>query len=196
MQTLTPPLILASRSPYRRQLLERLTGIFECAPADIDEQPRTGEHPATLAARLATEKALKLAAEQPAAVVVGSDQVAALGDRALGKPGTPDRAAQQLAACAGREVMFYTAVTVICTTSGFREEHTDTTRVQFRQLTANEIEAYLAADQPWDCAGSFRSEGLGAVLFEAIDNRDPSAIIGLPLIWLAGSLTRAGIKLL
>jgi septum formation protein len=165
-------------------------------PADIDEQRRDGEPPARLAARLAVEKAAKLAARHPAAVVIGSDQVAAVDDEVLGKPGTPERAARQLAACAGREVVFYTGVTVICAAAGFSEEHTDTTRVQFRDLSSAEIAAYLAADQPWDCAGSFRAEGLGAVLFEHIDNRDPTAIIGLPLIWLAGSLRRAGIKLL
>jgi septum formation protein len=176
--------------------LQRLTNAFECLPADIDEQPREGETPARLAARLAAEKAEKLAAQHPGAIVVGSDQVAALGDSALGKPGTPERAAEQLAACAGREVVFYTAVAVIRTDPGFREQHTDITRVQFRNLTAPEINAYLTADQPWDCAGSFRSEGLGAVLFESIHNRDPAAIIGLPLIWLAGSLRRAGLQLL
>ena len=189
-------LVLASRSTYRRMLLERLVADFECLPADIDETPLTSETPAALAARLALGKAAAIASERPTSIIIGSDQVAALDSRVFGKPGNKEKAAQQLQACSGLTVEFFTAVTVQSITTGYSDSHTDLTRVQFRHLTDAEIDTYLMRDEPWDCAGSFRSEGLGAALFESIKNEDPSAIIGLPLIWLASSLRRAGVPIL
>ena len=193
MSNTPPQLILASQSAYRRELLSRLSGDFSACPADIDETPADGEKPADLAARLAAGKAAAIAEQHPEALIIGSDQVAALGDRPLGKPGTPAKAAAQLAACSGNAVIFYTAVAVICRSSGFSATHTDVTTVRFRELSSAEIEAYLQLDQPWDCAGSFKSEAHGSLLFEAIENTDPTALIGLPLIWLGNCLREAGL---
>lgn len=192
----TLQLILASQSPYRLELLRRLRLDPVALPADIDESPTPAEEPAKLATRLAAGKARKIATLHPDALVIGADQVAALGATPLGKPGGRARAIEQLEACSGQTVIFYTAVTVLRLSNGFAEQHTDLTRVQFRKLTSAEIAAYVDADEPYDCAGSFRSEGLGAALFESIENRDPAAIIGLPLIWLAGALGRGGVALL
>ncbi|MBT8422281.1 MAG: septum formation protein Maf [Gammaproteobacteria bacterium] len=193
MSNTPPTLILASQSAYRRELLSRLCEDFQACPAGIDETPLSGENPAELAARLAAGKAGKIARDHPDALIVGSDQVAALGDRLLGKPGTPAKAAAQLADCSGNAVVFYTAVSVLCLNSGFSAAHTDITRVRFRQLTAAEIDAYLKLDEPWDCAGSFKSEAHGSLLFEAIENTDPTGLIGLPLIWLGNCLREAGL---
>ena len=187
-------LILASASPYRRELLKRIVPEFEVCAAAIDESRHADETPAELARRLAHAKAATVSGSHPGALVIGSDQVAALGDQALGKPGNAANAARQLAACSGQQVIFYTAVTV--GGPDFAEQHLDITTVTFRSLNATEIEHYLERDKPWDCAGSFRSEGLGAVLFESVSTQDPSAIVGLPLIWVAGSLRRAGWELL
>ncbi len=195
MSETAPPLILASGSVYRRQLLERLTTHFEVARPGTDETPMPGESPADLAQRLAAEKAAAIAAQHPDAVIIGSDQVASVGGARLGKPGDFDTAVGQLAQCSGQTVEFHTGVTVCCVSAGFTEQHVDLTKVYFRELSTAAIEAYLRADEPWDCAGSFRSEGLGAVLFERIENQDPTALIGLPLIWVAGALRRAGIQL-
>jgi septum formation protein len=188
-------LILASASPYRRELLERIVATFDVAPSSVDESPAQDEQPDGLAQRLASAKAASIASANPDAVVIGSDQVASYAGNILGKPGNHANAAKQLLACSGRPVIFYTAVSVVCESHGFVEHHTDITTVNFRTLTATEIDRYLKHDQPWDCAGSFRAESLGVTLFESIDNKDPSAIIGLPLIWLAGSLRRAGVQL-
>jgi septum formation protein len=196
MPTTSQQLVLASSSPYRRQLMERLGVAFTVVVPAIDETPLARETPARLAQRLAREKASAVAADYPDAVIVGSDQVAAIDDEQLGKPGNHQVAATQLARCSGRSVEFHTAVCVCHKASGTEETHTDLTTVHFHTLSSAEINSYLEKDEPWDCAGSFRSEGLGVTLFEAIDTRDPSAIIGLPLIWLAGSLQRAGIALL
>ncbi len=196
MATGTAPLILASSSRYRQQLLQRITSGFDALSPDADESPLAGEKPRDLAERLASLKAAALSEQHPDAVVIGSDQVAALGDEPLGKPGNHENAARQLARCAGSQVTFYTAVTVLRGSDGFRETHTDITTVHFRALTAEEIDRYLSIEQPWDCAGSFKSEGLGAALFDAIENKDPTALIGLPIIWVAGSLRRAGIDML
>jgi septum formation protein len=189
-------LILASSSVYRRQLLERLTADFSVAPADIDETPLAGEDPAALAERLAAGKAAAIADAYPDALIIGSDQVAACAGTALGKPGNHENAAQQLALCSGREVEFFTAVCVVRESSGFSRTHTDRTVVRFRDLAPDEIDSYLRKDQPWNCAGSFRSEGLGVVLFESIQSTDPTALIGLPLIWLSHALQQGGIELL
>lgn len=192
MSNTPPPLILASQSAYRRELLGRLCSHFDACPADIDETPLLDEKPADLAVRLAAGKAAAIAEQHPDALIIGSDQVAALGDQPLGKPGSPDKAAAQLAACSGNAVVFYTAVSVICTATGFAAAHTDVTTVRFRELTAAEIDAYLQLDEPWDCAGSFKSEAHGSLLFNAIENSDPTALIGLPLIWLGNCLREAG----
>lgn len=190
-----PRLILASSSRHRRSLLQRLLTDFECISPDIDESRQPGEPISALAERLALTKARAVATTRPGAVIIGGDQVAALGDEPLGKPGTVARAEAQLAACAGREVAFHTAVCVLAA-SGATELHQDITRVRFRALDPSEIRRYVAREQPLDSAGAFRCEGLGIALFEYIDSRDPTALIGLPLIWLSGALTRAGIAAL
>ncbi len=189
------PLILASSSPHRRNLLQRLSRDFECVSPDIDESRQPGEPIPALADRLARTKAEAVASARGGAVVIGGDQVAALDDEPLGKPGSVLRAQAQLAACAGREVVFHTAVCVI-SPGGRTECHQDITRVRFRALEAAEIQRYVAREQPLDSAGAFRCEGLGIALFEFIDNRDPTALIGLPLIWLSAALRRAGIAVL
>jgi septum formation protein len=185
-----PALILASTSRYRRELLQRLRVPFDCVPPQVDETPLPGEAPAALAARLALAKARAVAALHPAAVVIGSDQVADLAGEPIGKPGSHDRAVDQLRRMSGHEVIFHTALAVV------RGEHAETqsapVRVRFRQLTDPEIERYLAIDQPYDCAGSAKCESLGVALLEAIDSDDPTALIGLPLIRTCAMLRRAG----
>lgn len=188
----TAPLILASSSRHRRALLARLGLEFTCHSPDIDETPQRGEAPDALAERLAVAKATRVAAEAPGALVIGSDQVAALGDLVLGKPGDAARARAQLEACAGREVVFHTAVCVH-RPGGSTETHRDVTTVVFRALSAAEIHRYVEREQPLDSAGAFRCEGLGISLFERIESTDPSALIGLPLIWLSSALRRAGL---
>jgi septum formation protein len=185
-------LILASGSPYRAELLQRIRADFEAIPADVNESDLPDEAPAALAQRLARAKAQEIAGIHPAATIIGSDQVAALGTTILSKPGDHATAVRQLTAAASNEVVFYTAVHVCNRSREFTEDYLDTTRVRFRQLTAAEIESYVSADQPFDCAGSFRSEGLGITLFESLECNDPTALIGLPLIWLADCLRRAG----
>jgi septum formation protein len=190
-----PRLVLASTSPYRRELLQRLGLAFEVERPEVEESPAAGETPAALAARLAAAKAGAVAARHPRALVIGSDQVAALDEVPLGKPGTAARAIAQLAAASGRAVVFHTAVALVHPDGGL-DRHTDTTRVRFRRLSTAEIERYVALDAPLDCAGSFRSEGLGIALFESIESADPTALVGLPLIWLAGALRAAGLDAL
>ena len=188
-----PPLVLASTSRYRRELLERLRLPFDVARPEVDETPRADEAPMALAARLAREKAAAVAARQPGAWVIGSDQCAELAGRPLGKPGRREAAIAQLQAMSGQAVRFHTAV---CLRSGERElQAMDLTTVRFRPLSDAEIERYVDAEQPLDCAGSFKCEGLGISLFEAIDNRDPTALIGLPLIALSRLLREAGYRL-
>lgn len=189
-------LVLASGSPYRRDLLGRLTHNFEVLAPAVDESAAADESPAELALRLARLKASVIAGARTQSTVIGSDQVAALGSRVLRKPGSEATAIRQLLDCSGQQVHFYTAVCVLNLQKQFDESYTDITTVSFRQLTANEIKAYVQTDKPLDCAGSFRAEGLGVALFDEIENRDPTAIIGLPLIWLAGCLRRAGIPIL
>ena len=188
------PLVLASTSPYRRGLLSRLGLPFTVECPDVDETPAAGETPAALAARLAEAKARAVADRHPNAWVIGSDQVAELDGRPLGKPGTRDRAMAQLAAASGRTVAFHTALCVVGPAGG-AHRHVDRTQVRFRTLDAGEIGRYLDAEQPYDCAGSFKCEGLGIVLFEAIGTDDPTALVGLPLIALAGALRAAGYRL-
>ena len=194
-QTEPPRLILASTSRYRRELLERLRLPFDVAAPDVDEAALEGEAPRGLAIRLAQAKADAVARNHPDAVVVGSDQVADLDGTALGKPGTRDRAVAQLQRCSGREVAFHTAICVRHATSDRTETLVDLTRVRFRGIDDAEIGRYLDLEQPYDCAGSFKCEGLGACLFESIHNEDPTALIGLPLIALARALRSFGYAL-
>lgn len=189
-------LVLGSTSPYRRELLARLHLPFEVAAPDVDETPLPGEAPPVLACRLALAKAHAVAARFPAAVVIGSDQVADLGGEALGKPGTHERAVAQLRRMRGRTVMFQTAVAVVCRETGFEQVELAPVRVRFRDLTDTEIESYLRAETPYDCAGSAKSEGLGIALLDAIENDDPTALIGLPLIRTSRLLRAAGLPLL
>jgi len=192
MSPTRPRLVLASTSRYRRALLERLGLPFDVAAPEVPETPLAGERPPALAARLASAKARAVAARYPGAVVIGSDQVADLNGQALGKPGTEAVAREQLAAASGRAVVFHTAVAVIDAT-GREHTHTDLTTVRFRTLAPAEIARYVELDKPLDCAGSFRSEGLGIALFEAVETRDPSALIGLPLAWVATALRDSGL---
>ncbi len=187
-------LILGSTSRYRRELLQRLHLPFAvCAPA-VDETPLPGEAPATLARRLALAKAREVAARFPQALVIGSDQVAALDGQPIGKPGTHERAVEQLRAMRGRTVVFQTAVAVVCQARGFEAQDLAPVSVRFRALDDAEIEHYLRTEQPYDCAGSAKSEGLGIALLDAIDSDDPTALIGLPLIRVARMLREGGLN--
>jgi len=183
-------LILASTSKYRRELLARLALPFEAAAPGVDETPIAGEPPAERAARLATAKARSIRAAD--AVVIGSDQVASLDGAILRKPGASAAALRQLEAAQGKTVLFHTAVTVRDSAGGAEWSHVDHTSVRFGRLPTAALERYLAIDEPFDCAGSFKSEGLGVALFERIESTDPTALIGLPLIWLAATLRSAG----
>ncbi len=187
------PLILASTSRYRRELLERLRLPFHISRPDVDEIPRPGEEPAALCERLARTKAEAIGAQQPGTWIIGADQVAALESQPLGKPGNRETAIAQLSAMSGREVQFHTAVCLLRGEDVF--EATDVTRVRFRTLQADEIARYVDAEQPLDCAGSFKSEGLGIALFDDIASHDPTALIGLPLIALSRMLREAGFAL-
>ena len=189
-------LILGSTSAYRRELLERLRVPFSIESPHIDESPLPGELPADLARRLALAKAQAVAARFPDCVVIVSDQVADLDGQPLGKPGTHDRAVAQLRQMRGRTVIFQTAVAVVCLQSGFCQQALAPVRVTFRALTDEEIESYLLTEEPYDCAGSAKSEGLGITLLERIDNDDPTALVGLPLIRTSQMLRAAGIHLL
>jgi septum formation protein len=189
-------LILASTSRYRRELLERLRLPFQVLAPGVDETPLPGEAPAALARRLALAKAQAVARLHPQAVVIGSDQVADLDGHSLGKPGTHDKAVAQLRHMRGRSIVFQTAVAVVCQAQGFADERLAEVRVRFRDLSDTEIENYLHAEQPYDCAGSAKSEGLGIALLQAIDSDDPTALIGLPLIRTCELLRAAGIELL
>ncbi|MFC4622774.1 Maf family nucleotide pyrophosphatase [Comamonas nitrativorans] len=193
--SLVRPIILGSTSRYRRELLQRLRLPFTAAAPLIDETPLPGETPPQLAERLALAKARAVAAVYPDAIVIGSDQVCDLDGHALGKPGTHARAVAQLQAMRGRSVVFHTAIAVVCQHDGFCQSHTSRVTVQFRTLSDAEIERYLHIDQPYDCAGSAKSESLGISLLEAIHSDDPTALIGLPLIATARLLREAGVPL-
>ncbi len=188
-----PTLYLASTSTYRRQLLERLAIPFSAVAPGVDEERLADEDSAALATRLAAAKAAAVAARHRGAVVIGSDQVATTPEgRILGKPGSVERAVEQLLAASGRAVVFLTAVAVV-RADGSIETHTDRTTAVFRTLSEAEVRRYIDLDRPLDCAGSFRSEALGAALLERVENQDPTGLIGLPLVWLAGALRRAGL---
>ncbi len=184
-------LILASTSRYRRELLERLGLPFATAAPNTDESAEPSEPPAELAARLASAKARALPATD--AVVIGADQVASLDGVRLRKPGDHATALKQLSAAQGKTVLFHTAVSVLDTATGNAWSHVDLTQVRFARLDSADLDRYLRLEQPYDCAGSFKSEGLGVVLFERIDSQDPTALIGLPLIWLARTLRAVGL---
>lgn len=188
--------ILGSTSRYRRELLSRLNLRFETVAPDVDETPHPGEKPPDLALRLALAKAREVARRHPDAVVIGSDQVADLAGEPLGKPGTHERAVEQLRRMRGQTVVFQTALAVVCQASGFEQSDLAAVRVVFRNLGDDEIERYLRAEQPYDCAGSAKSEGLGIALLERIDNDDPTALIGLPLIRTCRLLSAAGVPVL
>ena len=189
-------LILGSTSAYRRELLERLRVPFTVESPHVDETPLAGEAPSALARRLALAKAQAVAQRFPDCVVIGSDQVADLDGLALGKPVTHDRAVAQLRQMSGHTIIFQTAVAVVCQQSGFCQEQLAPVKVTFRTLDDAEIESYLHAEQPYDCAGSAKSEGLGIALLSRIDNDDPTALVGLPLIRTSQMLRAAGIDLL
>lgn len=188
-------LILGSTSRYRAELLRRLWPDFEQRSPGTDETPLPGEEPSARAGRLAVAKAEAAASGLVDALVIGSDQVAELDGQTLDKPGTPERAHAQLAASSGRVVHFHTALCLFDTRTGQRLTHVDHTRVHFRTLDEAEIARYIEREQPLDCAGSFKCEGLGISLFERIENEDPTALVGLPLIALARLLRRAGMPL-
>ena len=189
-------LILGSTSTYRRELLQRLRIPFTVESPHVDETPLDGEAPVALAQRLALAKANAVATRFRNCVVIGSDQVADLDGIPLGKPGTHERAVEQLQRMRGKTVVFQTAVAVVCHQTGFSQQSLAPVKVKFRDLTDSEIELYLLAEQPYDCAGSAKSEGLGIALLEHIDNDDPTALVGLPLIRTSAMLRAAGIMLL
>jgi septum formation protein len=188
-----PRLILASTSRYRRELLQRLRLPFEVVAPGVDETARPGEAPAALAARLALSKAEAVASRHPDAVVIGSDQVADLDGEAIGKPLDHERARRQLGRMSGRTVTFQTAVSVVRRETGFASTLLAPVRVSFRELDAAQIEYYLRAEQPYDCAGSARSEALGIALLSSIESDDPTTLVGLPLIRTCALLREAGI---
>lgn len=188
--------ILGSTSVYRRELLSRLRIPFDVQAPEVDETPIDGESPLQLAQRLALAKAHAVAQKFPESVVIGSDQVADLNGLALGKPGNFERATAQLRQMRGKTVVFQTAVAVVCNASGFVAQDVAAVNVIFRDLTDDEITAYLLAETPYDCAGSAKSEGLGIALLASIGNDDPTALVGLPLIRTCNMLRAAGVKLL
>lgn len=188
-----PPLILASTSRYRRELLERLRLAFDVMSPHVDESPRQGESPAALAERLALAKAQAVAQQRPDAVVIGSDQVADLAGQPIGKPGNHERAVAQLRAMRGRTVVFQTAVAVVRCDKRYERVLLAPVTVRFRDLHDDEIEHYLRTETPYDCAGSAKCETLGIALLDAIESDDPTALIGLPLIRTARLLREAGL---
>jgi septum formation protein len=196
--SLSPPpartLVLGSTSRYRRDLLQRLGLAFEVCAPEVDETPLAGETPAALAQRLALAKARAVAQRFPEALVIGSDQVADLAGEPLGKPGTHERAVAQLRRMRGQTVVFQTALAVVCQASGFEAQDLAAVRAVFRDLSDDEIERYLRAEQPYDCAGSAKSEGLGIALLASIHNDDPTALIGLPLIRTCELLRAGGLQ--
>ena len=193
----SPTLVLGSTSRYRRELLERFGLPFEVQSPEVDETPAPGETPLALARRLAVAKARAVATRRPDdAIVIGSDQVADLNGQPLGKPGDHDRAVAQLRALSGQTVQFHTAVAVVRAATGFTGEAMSSVRVRFRPLSPQDIETYLRVEQPYDCAGSAKCEGLGITLLDEIDSQDPTALVGLPLIVVNRLLRQAGLDVL
>ena len=186
------PILLASSSRYRQGLLDRFLDDYQTVSPDIDESALPGEEPQSLASRLARGKAEAVSSANREALVIGADQLAVLGDRVLGKPGEHGKAVEQLLAASGQSVRFLTAICVLDPLSRQRLEHTDITVVRFRNFDRRVADAYLKHDEPYDCAGSFRIEGAGFILFESVTTDDPTALVGLPMIWLAGRLQELG----
>ena len=185
-------LVLASTSVYRKQLLERLGIPFTVAAPNIDESPLPGESAADLVGRLARTKAEVVARRSTHSLVIGSDQLAMCGRDVLGKPGSGDRAIAQLKSLSGHRVVFNTAVHVVISDAGTNEGHLDVTTVHFRRLSDDEIRRYVTRDKPYDSAGGFKVEALGISLFDKVDTHDPTALVGLPLIWLSSVLRKHG----
>lgn len=193
----TLPIVLGSSSPYRKTLLERLRLPFVTASPDIDEQPLRGETAESLVLRLAANKAQILARQFPKHLIIGSDQAASLANgEILGKPGDHEQASKQLARCSGQSVCFYTGLTLLNSQTGQQDTLAETYTVHFRPLHSNDIEHYLRAEAPYDCAGSFRMEGLGITLFSRFEGRDPNSLIGLPLMALTDLLKKQGVDVL
>lgn len=187
-------IILASSSPFRKQLLDRLHLDFECISPEIDETNAAGENAASYVCRLAEAKAATLANQYPDAVIIGSDQCALLDEKILGKPGTHENALTQLRAAQGKTVVFHTGVCVMQQSSGFTEVEDVLFEVEFRRLRDQQLEHYLRVEQPYQCAGSFKAEGYGSCLFSRMHGEDPSALIGLPLLKLIRMLENAGVE--
>jgi septum formation protein len=187
-----PTIFLASSSPYRRDLLDRFLDRYEAVDPEVDETNTQNLDPQDLARHLARRKAEAVASNARKALVIGADQLAVLDDRVLGKPGDHSRAVEQLLAASGQSVTFLTAVCILDPVGRARYEHTDTTIVRFRKFDRRLADAYLHHDKPYDCAGSFKIEGAGFVLFESVRTDDPTALIGLPMIWVADRLLQLG----
>lgn len=188
------PLVLASSSPYRRILLDKLQLPYSCHSPDIDESPYTDESATQLVMRLAAEKARAVAVQHPGSVIIGSDQVAVLNNLILGKPGTKENARKQLQQASGQRVTFLTGLCTLDTLNNYAQTEVIPFYVHFRELTAQMIENYIDKESPLDCAGSFKSEGLGIALFEKLEGEDPNALVGLPLIRLISMLNNININ--
>jgi len=187
-----PAIFLASSSTYRRDLLDRFLDEFQSVSPDIDERNVDGLPPSALAAHLARRKAEVVSQAARDALIIGADQLAVLDDQVIGKPGTHQKAVEQLLAASGKTVLFLTAVCILDPVTRKRYEHVDETRVRFRDFDRRLAESYLRHDEPYDCAGSFKIEGAGFVLFESVKTDDPTALIGLPMIWVADRLLQLG----
>jgi len=187
-----PQIFLASSSTYRRGLLDRFLDEYEAVSPETDESNEQGLPPAELASHLARRKAETVSAKAPRALIIGADQLAVLEDQVLGKPGNHQRAVEQLMAASGKAVRFLTAVCILDPVTRTRYEHIDVTTVRFRDYDLRLVETYLRHDEPYDCAGSFKIEGAGFVLFRSVDTDDPTALIGLPMIWVADRLLQLG----
>jgi septum formation protein len=187
-----PQILLASASRYRQGLLNRFLDDYEAVTAGIDESAEPGEDPEALVGRLARKKAEAVSSTSRDALIIGADQLAVLDGTVLGKPGDHQKAVEQLLAASGKAVQFLTAVCVLDPVTRRRYEHIDRTTVRFRQFDRRLADTYLRHDEPYDCAGSFKIEGAGFVLFESVTTDDPTALIGLPMIWLAGTLIDLG----
>lgn len=194
--TTTKNIVLASSSPYRKKLLSRILDDFTCESPDIDETPFPDEEPVEHVARLAEQKAMTVGINHPESIIVGSDQICVLEGEILGKPHTANKAIEQLQACSGKTVNFYTSLCVLEGGKEGQDLSVVITEVKFRELDKGEIERYVKREQPLDCAGSFKCEGLGIALFESLSSKDPTALIGLPLITLAESLRKLGVRVI
>ncbi|TVQ72991.1 MAG: septum formation inhibitor Maf [Chromatiaceae bacterium] len=191
---MNPGLVLASTSPFRRELLQRLALPFDTCSPQVDETPKAGEAPGAMVARLAEAKARAGAEQKPDSLIIGSDQCAELDGRILGKPGDHQRAVEQLGAASGRTVVFHTGLCLLNAVTGEAQVDVVPFKVRFRSLSAEQIENYLRKEEPYQCAGSIKSEGLGIALFEAMEGDDPTALVGLPLIRLCTMMERAGLN--